>query len=66
MSVKPEQIEYLKLRKALDKALRDNDVIEVDYEYDLGRQDVRDDSMLLISHLAEAEKALVNIREMMR
>ena len=66
MSVKPEQIEYLKLRKALDKALRDNNVIEVDYEYDLGRQDVRDDSMLLISHLAEAEKALVNIREMMR
>jgi hypothetical protein len=66
MAVKEEQIEFLKFRKSLDKALRDNEVLKVDYEYDLGKDDVLDDSKLLLKHLEEVEKTLLNIREMMR
>lgn len=66
MAVKSEQIEYLKFRKLLDKALRDNELIKVDYEYDLGKRDVMDDTKSLLNHLVEIEKSLRNIREMMR
>ena len=66
MAVKSEQIEYLKFRKALDKALRDNELLKVDYEYDLGKQDVMDDSKKLLDDLVEIEDSLVSIREMMR
>ena len=66
MAVKSEQIEYLKFRKSLDKALRDNELIKVDYEYDLGKKDVRDDTKSLLNHLAKIEESLRNIREMMR
>lgn len=66
MAVKDEQVEFLKFRKALDKALRDNDVIEVDYEYDLGRNDVLDDTKDLLQHLQEMEASLISIRRMMR
>ena len=66
MAVKAEQTEFLKFRKALDKALRDHEVILVDYEYDLGKKDVLDDTKLLLRHLEEARNALAEIREMMR
>jgi hypothetical protein len=66
MAIKEEQIEFLKFRKSLDKALRDNEVLKVDYEYDLGKNDVLDDSKSLMKHLEEVEKTLLNIREMMR
>lgn len=66
MAVKSEQIEYLKFRKSLDKALRDNELLKVDYEYDLGRKDVLDDSKSLLGHLEEIDDALRKIREMMR
>ena len=66
MAVTSEQIEYLKFRKSLDKALRDNELIKVDYEYDLGKKDVRDDTKSLLNHLAKIEESLRNIREMMR
>ena len=66
MAVKSEQIEYLKFRKSLDKALRDNELIKVDYAYDLGKKDVMDDTKSLLNHLAKIEESLRNIREMMR
>ena len=66
MAVKSEQIEYLKFRKSLDKALRDNEIVKVDYEYDLGKKDVMDDTKSLLNHLVEIEELLVRIREMMR
>ena len=66
MTVKSEQIEYLKFRKSLDKALRDNELVKVDYEYDLGKKDVMDDTKSLLNHLVEIEELLVRIREMMR
>ena len=66
MAVKSEQIEYLKFRKSLDKALRDNELVKVDYEYDLGKKDVMDDTKSLLNHLVEIEELLVRIREMMR
>lgn len=66
MAVKEEQIEFLKFRKSLDKALRDNELLKVDYQYDLGKKDVLDDSKSLMKHLEEVEKTLLNIREMMR
>ena len=66
MAVKSEQIEYLKFRKLLDKALRDNELVKVDYEYDLGKKDVMDDTKSLLNHLVEIEELLVRIREMMR
>ena len=53
-------------RKSLDKALRDNELIKVDYEYDLGKKDVMDDTKSLLNHLAKIEESLRNIREMMR
>lgn len=66
MAVKSEQIEYLKFRKSLDKALRDNELINVDYEYDLGKKDVMDDTQSLLNHLVKIEESLRNIRGMMR
>ena len=66
MAVKSEQIEYLKFRKSLDKALRDNELVKVDYEYDLGKKDVMDDTKSLLNHLVEIEELLVRIREMTR
>ena len=66
MAVKSEQIEYLKFRKSLDKALRDNELVKVDYEYDLGKKDVMDDTKSLLNHLVEIEELLVRIWEMMR
>lgn len=66
MAVKSEQIEYLRFRKSLDKALRDNELLKVDYEYDLGKQDVMEDSKKLLDDLVEIEDSLVSIREMMR
>lgn len=66
MAIKSEQIEYLKLRKSLDKALRDNELLKVDYKYDLGSSDVNKDSQSLMKHLEEVCSALKNIREMMR
>ena len=66
MAVKSKQIEYLKFRKSLDKALRDNELVKVDYEYDLGKKDVMDDTKSLLNHLVEIEELLVRIREMMR
>ena len=66
MAVKPEQSEYLKFRKSLDKALRDNELLKVDYKYDLGKKEVMEDSKLLLKHLEEINASLRNIREMMR
>jgi hypothetical protein len=66
MAVRSEQSQYLKFRKSLDKALRDNEMLKVDYKYELGRQDVMDDTRLLLNHLEEMKDALKNIREMMR
>jgi len=66
MAVKEEQIGFIKLRKSLDKALRDNEMLKVDYEYDLGKQEVMEDSGKLLKHLGEIDELLVRIREMMR
>ena len=66
MAVRSEQSQYLKFRKSLDKALRDNEMLKVDYKYELGRQDVMDDTRMLLNHLEEMKDALKNIREMMR
>ena len=66
MAVKPEQIEYMVFRKALNKALRDSEFLDVDYEYDLGRKDVKDDTRELLNHLVEIDESLRKIREMMR
>lgn len=66
MAVRDEQAEYLNFRKALDKALRDHELIKVDYEYDLGRKDVLDDTKSLLQHLQQMESSLRSIREMMR
>ena len=66
MAVKSEQLEYLKFRKSLNKALRDNELVKVDYEYDLGKKDVMEDTKMFLQHLVEIEESLRNIREMMR
>ena len=66
MAVKEEQIEFLKFRKSLDKALRDNELLKVDYQYDLGKKDVVDDSKSLLNHLCEIDELLVRIREAMK
>ena len=66
MAVKSEQLEYLKFRKSLNKALRDNELVKVDYEYDLGKKDVMEDTKMLLQHMIEIEESLRNIREMMR
>lgn len=66
MAVKSEQLEYMKFRKALDKALRHQELIKIDYEYDLGKKDVKEDATMLLKNLLDVEEALVNIREMMR
>ena len=66
MAVKDEQTEYMEFRRALDKALRDHELIKVDYEYDLGRKDVLDDTKSLMKHLNEMETSLRSIRGMMR
>ena len=66
MATRAEQLEYLDFRKSLDKAIRDNEMIKVDYDYDLGKEDVMNDTSSLIKHLVEVEESLKNIREMMR
>lgn len=66
MAVKQEQLEYFKFRKSLNKALRDNEIIKVDYEYDLGKDDVIEDTKLFLKHLNEIKESLKSIREMMR
>ena len=66
MAVRQEQIEYMKLRKSLNKALRDNEMLRIDYEYDLGAKDSTKDSERLVKHLVDIKTSLENIREMMR
>ncbi len=64
--MRPEQKEFLHFRKSLDKALRDDDVIGIDYEYDLGKKDVMTDTNLLLSRLVEMRASLAKLREMMK
>ena len=66
MAVRQEQIELMKLRKSLNKALRDNEMLRIDYEYDLGAKDARKDSERLVGHLMEVKASLESIRELMR
>ena len=66
MAVKSEQVEFLNFRKSLDKALRDNELLKVDFKYDLGKKDVLEDSKLLLRHLEEIKTSLKKLREMMR
>lgn len=66
MAVRNEQIEFLRFRKMLDKALRDKKLLEVDYKYDLGKEEVMEDSDRLLQHLCVMEDSLKSIREMMR
>lgn len=64
MPVKSEQIECLKFRESLDKTIRDNELLKVDYKYDLGRKEVADDSRELLKHLQVIIKKHTDADEM--
>ena len=66
MALRQEQKEFLKFRKSLDKALRESEILKIDYEYDLGKEDVMDDSKCLLGYLTEVSDSLKNLRRLMK